>query len=217
LAIRKLRIAKDKAIDHPVEYTQITADNMKQNREKLAAPWDPDTPILTVFTNGTECRQFAIAGQDPISDKNYIAILLQTFQKSGVFKKATTDWDEKDEADQTVENFITHFKKANKFRRKRLITMKGALTANTGILNGVIQPPTNPTPVPWGTYCWSHGICSRTSATCKYPAAGHNKKATLNKVMGGRILMTRPPGYKAIFVSKPNPNPKTKEKETPSE
>jgi hypothetical protein len=119
-----------------------------------------------------------------IPSRTYIAILLQTFEKSGVLKKATTDWEEKDEADQNVENFITHFKKADKFR----LAMKGTLTANTGILNGAIQPPTNPTPAQWGTYCWSHGICSHT-ATCKYPATGHNKKATLTNVTGGRLLM----------------------------
>jgi hypothetical protein len=192
---RYANVTPQEILSHLIEeYAQITADELKQNRKTLAAPWDPDTPILTVFTNGTGCRQFAIAGLDPISDKNYIAILLQTFEKSGVLEKATTDWEEKDEADQTVENFITHFKKADKFCRKRLITMKGTLTANTGILNGIIQPPTNPTPVPWGTYCWSHGICSHTSETCKYPATGHKKKATLTNVMGGRILMTRPPG-----------------------
>jgi hypothetical protein len=201
------------------EYAQITADDMKQNRAKLESPWDSDTPIRTVFTNGMECRLFAIAGQDPISDKHYLAILLQTFNKSGVFEKVTTDWEEKDEADQTMDNFVTHFKKADKFCRKRLITMKGTLTANTSILNGATQPPspTNPPAAQWGTYCWSHGICSHTSATCNRPATGHNKKATLTNVMGGRLMMSRPPGYKAIFIPKPNPNPKPKDTVTPSE
>jgi hypothetical protein len=94
--------------------------------------------------------------------------------------------------------------------------MKGTLTANTGILNGAIQPPTNQTPAPWGTYCWSHGICNHTSATCKYPANGHSKKATLTNVMGGRLLMSKPPGYKAIFVPKPSGRGKDKEGNTPT-
>jgi hypothetical protein len=195
------------------EYAQITADDMKQNRERLATAWDPDTPIETVFTNGTTCRLFATAGQDPISDKQYIAILLNTFDKSGVFEKATTDWEEKEEADHTVATFIDHFKKADKFRRKRLNSMKGVLTANTAITN-----QTKPM-LEWGTYCWSHGICSHTSANCTYPATGHNKKATLTNILGGKLSMSRPPGYTAIFVPKPFTNTrkdKTKKAKDPA-
>jgi hypothetical protein len=34
-------------------------------------------------------------------------------------------------------------------------------------------------------YCWSHGITTHSSATCKHPKKGHQRQATIDNMMGG--------------------------------
>ncbi|MGL5499877.1 MAG: hypothetical protein ACRDCK_01800, partial [Plesiomonas shigelloides] len=49
-------------------YGTLTPDDMDENMLRLQRPWDPDTPIETVFNNVADCRQTAEAGTDPISE-----------------------------------------------------------------------------------------------------------------------------------------------------
>jgi hypothetical protein len=48
-------------------YGAISTDDLGTNQEKLMAPWDPNTPIQTVFTTGEACRHFAETGGKPIN------------------------------------------------------------------------------------------------------------------------------------------------------
>eukprot|EP00957_Ditylum_brightwellii_P204602 15340080-Ditylum_brightwellii.AAC.1 len=43
-----------------------------------------------------------------------------------------------------------------------------------------IQPITN-------KYCWNHGGCNHFGSNCKYPAQGHQNKATFQNKMGGSM------------------------------
>jgi hypothetical protein len=64
--------ALEQLLSHLFEsYERITARELKKNLARIAAPWNPDTPIETVFANGTNCRKFAVEGNDPISDAAY--------------------------------------------------------------------------------------------------------------------------------------------------
>ena len=36
------------------------------------------------------------------------------------------------------------------------------------------------------SYCWTHGECYHNSQSCRTPAPGHKRKATLTKRMGGK-------------------------------
>ena len=172
-------------------YGAIYPEDLEKNMQRLKAPWDPATPLITVFTTGNECRQFAIEGGDPISDPAYIRILLETFTKSGVFTSDIRDWEKRPRTEHTVLNLTLHFNSANRLRRRSDDSLKGALSANSAITNGA-------TPKGW-TYCWSHGLCTHTSATCPDTATNHNKAATLDNLMGGCTQFQRPPDYKPIF------------------
>jgi hypothetical protein len=112
--------------------------------------------------------------------------------------KAVEDWEDKPEADQTVDNAITHFTRADDNRCEHQANMMEVLTANTAISNSA-QPK-------WGPYCWSHGMCTHTSAECNIPAPGHCKEATLQNIRGGLLSMTKPPGYTAVYKPKPYSN-----------
>ena len=60
-------------LEHVVDtYGTITTIDLEANLQQLETPWNPDTPIATVFVNGNRCRQFATEGGDPISDLTYM-------------------------------------------------------------------------------------------------------------------------------------------------
>ena len=40
-------------------------------------------------------------------------------------------------------------------------------------------------PIIFNRYCWTHGLCTHTSAECRNRAEGHNEQATLTNRMGG--------------------------------
>jgi hypothetical protein len=103
---------------------------LEDNMACLAAPWDPTTNIVEVFTRGAICRQFAEQGDEPIPDTKYLHILLQVFTNSGVFGHDIEDWEAKPRADKTIANMKTHFMEANKRRRKKDLSLKQTLSAN---------------------------------------------------------------------------------------
>jgi hypothetical protein len=112
-------------------YGKITRDSLYLNRKALETPWDPDTNITQVFSNGTKCLKFAKEGNNPISDLDYVHALVLVFQNSGVLDAAVRDWENLPEDEQTVQNTIKHFTKANTLRLAAKKHLKDVLAANT--------------------------------------------------------------------------------------
>ena len=116
-------------LEHLVtEYGEIEAEHLNANTKALEAEWNPDTEIEALFLNAKRCRQFAVQGEDPISDPAYVAALIQVVRRSGVFTRAIEDWDLKPKADHTVANLHKHFLAANTSHLKNQdATLKGTL------------------------------------------------------------------------------------------
>jgi hypothetical protein len=175
-------------------YGTITPADLEENQVRIKTLWDPDTPIENVFANGTDCRQFATDGNEPIPDGAYIRILLHIFRQSGVMDDSIRDWDKKPLVEQTVPQATAHFIRDNKLR----LTSKGFLKDIMGSANMALPPPPAFPPLdtpglpPDGTlkgffYCWSHGVVTHQGANCRYPADGHVKTATMMNRCGGSI------------------------------
>jgi hypothetical protein len=50
-----------KLLTHLVEsYERITARELEKNLSRIAASWNPDTPLEKVFANGASCGKFAV-------------------------------------------------------------------------------------------------------------------------------------------------------------
>jgi hypothetical protein len=49
-------------------YGTLTPEDKFKNSEKLHTPWNPDTPLETLFNNVAKVCQIAEAGGDPISE-----------------------------------------------------------------------------------------------------------------------------------------------------
>ena len=95
-------------------YGTITQDDLEDNYEKLSAPWDPNSPIETVFTLVTSCRQFATAGGDAISDATAMREVLKMLEKSGVLDTAVEDWRLQAGAGRTFVRLLPFFVTATK-------------------------------------------------------------------------------------------------------
>jgi hypothetical protein len=173
-------------LDHLIErYGLISKTELAKNAASLKAPWNPDTPITTLFEHGRACRKFAREGGDPISDTQYITTVVQTIDDSGVLELALYTWRNIPDGDQTVDRMIDHFTTADKVRRDHPGKMRAVLTANGAEGN---PTPVTPSPPRQTGYCWTHGACTHTSDECRRPAKGHIKTATLAnwEALGGR-------------------------------
>lgn len=164
-------------------YGRITAKDLETNLQQIKRPWNPDTPIQNVFTNGLQCRQFAAEGNDAISEAAYVRMLVATFRNSGVLSKAIDDWENKPDTDHTLANAIPHFKRADKIRRDNADATKDVL----GALQAIDTSDNGKENIQY-SYCWTHGRCTNTnhtSSTCFKPNPGHIKEATLTNQQGG--------------------------------
>jgi hypothetical protein len=185
------------------EFGVITPKDLAANLENIKRPWDPKQPIQEVFTNGTNCRQFAIEGREPISDTAYVRDLITVFRKTGVLDKAVQDFEEKPPVDQTVDACIAFFKSRDRLRRNNAQATKEALEANQATKVDTAKPKFDSTLAGWA-YCWSHGICSsHNGKTCSQPLEGHKKEATLANRMGGKTWIE---GYRPPFRGNRNRN-----------
>ena len=48
------------------EYGQVSDDKLTTNENKLNEPWDPTTPIQTLYNHIDECQSFSESRNDPI-------------------------------------------------------------------------------------------------------------------------------------------------------
>jgi hypothetical protein len=189
-------------------YGEITHNDMTQNTINMTRPWDPDTPIETVFNNMAECRQLATAGGEAVSDNSAMRAILESFKSSGLFDSTYELWYthiRKVPEHATLANLRKHFHDANGTRLLNNPTKRSemALIAKKAETTN----PAPPTPAPnmnhvarW--YCWSHGGTwseKHTSQTCTKRAEGHQCSATLDNMMGGNNIMMRSVGEVAVY------------------
>jgi hypothetical protein len=168
-----------------VTYGTIQPRDLASNLKTLRTLWNPEEPIETVFTNGDECRAFAILGLEPIPDGPYIRILVETFEQSGVLQEAIKDWNKLKPADQTLAACVDHFTRANETRADSTTSMQNVLAALPTIAPiGGGFPPTNGS-LDGFYYCWTHGISLHPGTACQFPAEGHVSSATLKDRKGG--------------------------------
>jgi hypothetical protein len=192
-------------LEHLVtNYGTLTPEDKFKNSEKLHTPWNPDTPLETLFNNVAEVRQIAAAGGDPISEPTAVRAIIANLKNSGLFSKALDEWRQQyNEAQQTMANVRIHFHAANKLRinenptkrSEKAFAAQGKETNNTA-------PNTNCA----RAYCWTHGATftmTHTSKTCNKRAEGHNENATINNMLGGNNTMMRSKGEVQIYKPKP--------------
>jgi hypothetical protein len=106
-------------------YGRITPDQLDENATTLDREWNPEDPMENLWQCIQECRSFALAGDDVITEAFTVRKTLIVLEKTGVFADAAHDWRKLPQIEQTWTMLQKHFKVAND-ERKRLLTSEGA-------------------------------------------------------------------------------------------
>jgi hypothetical protein len=188
----------------------ITQIELDANALRMAAPWNPPTPIDKLFTQLDDGVRFATAGNDIPSTPTVIRLGYNIIYATGLFEVPCRDWRSKPEADKTLANFTTHFRAADQDRRLTTTTHSagyhGANAAQQAPAKSrsVTPPPTNPSTAPaaprvdtrpHSSYCWTHGYLrnpKHTSLTCNFKGANHRDEATADNMLGGSTAKFEP-------------------------
>jgi hypothetical protein len=186
-------------------YGTITPKSIEENRQLLGADWNPDSAMEDTWLKIIECQRQATAANEPIQDLTAIRLVLDAFERSGVFTNAVEKWNDKvaaSAAHETMANFQLHFDHENDERVRKLTAQTAGFH---GANNTTSTPTTDVVPPSPGTaaavtphvdigngtkmyYCWSHGLGKNeqhTSATCSNKKEGHKTDATADKMKGG--------------------------------
>ncbi len=126
-------------------YGAITAADRDSYHARMRTAWSPPTPIETLFKQLEEGKRMAALAKEPIADSQLVRIGQSLIFKTGLFPDGCREWRLKPDADQTWNEFKTHFARHD---RDRLET---ATTASAGFA-GAVQP-SEPTPAPDGSAC----------------------------------------------------------------
>lgn len=195
------------------DFGQMTPDDEKTNRENLGKPWDPTTPIQTLWKQATDCQHIATAGGHPLEAMTIVNTMLGIIEKTGLFEDDIRVWRRRPMAEWTFANLRTDFNRADKERRRKLTARDAGYTSTLPAANAAKEEKEKDTkngPTQW-YYCWSHGLGrnkDHTSKTCKNRKEGHKEEATIDNMMGGCNTIVRPRGQKpAPVFRQPRPNP----------
>jgi hypothetical protein len=121
-------------------YGTLTIDDLENNRELLAAAWNPDDPIETLWARLKACQDYAASTTEAITDDTAMRLTLRAIETTGVLASDCASWRKKTPADRTLENFKVHFSAANNERCRQL-------TAATAGYHGAHQANAQPPPV----------------------------------------------------------------------
>ena len=95
-------------------YGDVEPLQLKENEATLDAPWDATTPIVTLYKRIEDCKLFAEAGDEPLSDKKLLRAALLAIEATGLYNLACDTWTEKPSTTKTWTNFKIFFSKESK-------------------------------------------------------------------------------------------------------
>jgi hypothetical protein len=178
----------------------------------MESQWAPETPIAALFARIDDCRRFADAGNDSITDKATVRAAYDIVEATGRFTEPCRAWRMLPTAQITWANFKLTFAKAHKdlsttsqtagyhsanaisdahFQKMEVkileleAALKKMLAQNAAPNKKRKEPPSNTSTL---LYCWTHGHLvnpKHTSQSCTGRKEGHQAAATATNMMGG--------------------------------
>jgi hypothetical protein len=192
-------------------YGKINVADLMENLERMQAPWHPDQGIDALFAQLKHGREYAAAGNNPITDISAMSYGYANIEQTGLFEVACREWRLTPADAQTWANFEAKFRLADDDHgRTRTSHSAGYHRTNAATTPATIAPtatatPSNPAPRPVTrppagprpitSYCWTHGLlrsADHTSANCKNKGENHQDGATMANKMGGATTEWKP-------------------------
>ena len=190
------------------QYPQMTPDDLSQNEAKLLEPWDPVTPIGTMFTRLIITQRNAKNSTIPISDAKVMHAALQHITHANVLEWEYKAWRASPDSGKTLKTLIEFFTTADNERVRQPkpapTTYQGANAAKATTTAATTTAVTKTSKEkPKLQYCWTHGFTTNpkhTSATCNKRKPDHKSEATADNTMEGSTFIwnnkQRPPPAK---------------------
>jgi hypothetical protein len=181
-------------------YALVTTDDLISNTKQMATPWDPSTPLTTLWQQLRTAQLFA-AGHDPISDATLKAAALVNLEQSGVFLDALKDFRKRAQATQTYANLQLDFTHADKERLRNTTSRDAGFAGN--MKQAITEDKENRSPKGL-FYCWTHGLGSNPkhdSKSCSNKQHGHRDESTIYNMCGGNNRIHRRYNEKAVYVA----------------
>ena len=97
-----------------INYGEVEPRQLRENEIALEAPWDASTPIVTLYKRIEDCKLFAEAGDEALSDKKILRSALLAIEGTGLYNLACDNWAEKPAVTKTWSNFKIFFTKESK-------------------------------------------------------------------------------------------------------
>ena len=197
-------------------YGKLTPGDLEKNRAKLSEPWNPDSPIETLWLRIQEARRVATVAHDDISEMAAINLTLMMLEQNNILPDATRHWRRMPTNIWTLPHFIAEFSAANiEHQRQATARSTGYHSAHAATqAPSTVPPPTkinntssqNGAPAPTVTNRSTspvirvNDITLFYTDTCKHRAPGHIATATITNMHGGNATFTaprgqRPPGH----------------------
>ena len=73
-------------------YGGVTEVDLKANEDRMKVPWNPPTPIETLFLQLEEGQEFALEGNEKIDDTTLVRLGYDNVVATGQFTKYCTKW-----------------------------------------------------------------------------------------------------------------------------
>jgi hypothetical protein len=116
-------------------YGTLLGPDMDANHATLVSAWNPNDPIISLFTRMKKCAIIAAQGEEPIPDRSLVRIGLKILQDSGLFAHGLNVWATFPAAERTFANFQIFFKARDIERRN------DSTTGSLGYSNAVTTAP----------------------------------------------------------------------------
>jgi hypothetical protein len=107
-------------------YGSVSTEDLSANWTRMNTPWNPPTPIESLYSQLKIGKDFAEEGAELISDTQLQRIAYDLIQATGLFEVACREWRNKPAATKTWAAFQVFFSLADDDRRKNTITTDAA-------------------------------------------------------------------------------------------
>ena len=126
------------------KYGQITQAELDANETRMNLPWNPPTPIETLFKQLEDGLDFARAGQEDLALNQVLRMGYNNIHRTGFFSVACREWRQTDPAFRTMDDFQDHFRAADTDRIDNSNTGESATMALLPTISKLMTTPPLP-------------------------------------------------------------------------
>ena len=124
-------------------YGDLTPTELEDNDERMRSPYDPSTPIETLYDQIEQAVDIAEAGHQPYTNAQVLTRAYNIILQTGLFTDACREWRNKPRVDKTWETFKVHFAQAHKdLRQHEETAARSGMHAANSVLDSIQQDAT---------------------------------------------------------------------------